>query len=73
MAWDTAAERAAAAHVKRLGTGVVPGTFATDLGQAAAALSYWPEGGVPPVVADTHEHPVLGQWTPGEPILGRWG
>lgn len=73
MALDTAAKRAAAAHVKRMGKGVTPGALATDLGVAAAGWSYWPEetppptGGPPPLAA------VLGQLSPAPSSLGSLG
>ncbi len=40
MALDTAAELAAAAHVKRPGRGVTPGAYGTGLGAASIAWSF---------------------------------
>jgi hypothetical protein len=74
MALTTRTARAAAAHVKRPGCGVTPGSTGTALGRAAVGWSYATEVPPPPGVGGTSEMTNLGgsaSWQPGEnPVLG---
>lgn len=74
MAIDSAAKRAAAAHVKKPGKGVTPGTLGTALGRFAAGWNYGADFVPPPAGGGELEPLRLGQGVEQFPTLGNmWG
>lgn len=74
MAIDSAEKRAAAAHVKKPGKGVTPGTLTTATGRFAAGWNYGADFVTPPSSGGIEDALRLGECPVAPPTLGNmWG